>query len=166
MKFLSMIRAVAVGYSHGQTETITVNIGKSKDAVRINADDFDEKTMKKVEDTGAGASSDVNVTHQGQGGEVVTTAAPSAPNFGSPEEAPLPIDPVKNAVAPAGTTPDQLLVMKSTKGATKGKYVIADGMGVAITGDRAKHLGIDENGYDTEEMASQVVSTTEPKPAV
>ncbi len=172
MKYLAMIRSVALGYSHGTTETINVKIGKGKDVVRINAEDFDEKTMKKVDaadapaDAGTGAASDVNVTHQGQGGEVVTTAAPSAPNFGSPDAAPLPIDPVKNAAAPVGTTSDQLIVMKSTKGSTKGKFVVADGTGVAVTGDHAKRLGIDENGYDTVEMANDVISTTEPKPAV
>lgn len=162
--------AVVVGYSHGTTETMLVTMGKSKNPVRVNVTDFDEKTMKKYtgagenEATNDGTASDVNVTGQGEGGEVITTAAPSAPNFGSPDAPALPTDPVKNAVAPAGTTADQLLVMKSTKGATKGKFVIADGMGVPITGDRAKLLKIDEAGYDTEQAASEVVSTTEPRP--
>ena len=73
------------------------------------------------------------------------------------------MDETKNAAAPAATTADQLLVMKQGSGKSA-KFFITDGMGQKITGDRAKLLGIEEAGYDSEEAAKLVQSTTEPKP--
>jgi len=166
--------SIALGYSHGRTETVMISGGRGKDPIRVNKSDFDadqegDKTMSLYkgaatpDDTKSGAS-DVNVTHAGTGGEVQTTAAPSAPNFSTGDAQTMPMDDTKNAAAPATTTDDQLLVMKSTKGKTKGKFVIANGVGQPITGDRAKLLDIDEDGYDTEAAAKAVQTRTEPKP--
>ena len=168
--------AVALGYSHGRTKTVMVKEGKG-DPFRINASDFeadqaeggDKKYTEVKDDTdrvGRGKLSDVNVTGNGVDGEVQTTAAPSAPDFSKPAGSNTdPVDPVKNAAAPVATTPDQILVMKSTKGKTKGKFILADGEGVAITGDRAKLLKINEEGYDTEEAAKAAQTHTNPEPA-
>lgn len=160
----------AVGYSHGRTETVTVTRKGSKDAVRVNKSDYDadqegDKTMtlhKSTEDAATGgARSDVNATNAGG---VITTAAPSAPDFSGGEGNSLPMDETKAAVAPTSTTADQLLVMKSGNGKSA-KFFITDGMGQKITGDQAKLLGIDESGYDTEEAAKTVQSNTEPSKA-
>jgi len=170
--------AIALGYSHGRTETVLISGGKGKDPIRVNKTDYEadqaedgagEMKLFKGKDPAddapsTGGRSDVNVTGNGEGGEVQTTAAPSAPDLSSGSGTTPPTDQVKQAAAPASTTADQLLVMRSTKGNTKGKFVICDGTGVPITGDRAKALDIDEKGYDTQDAASAVVSTTEPKP--
>lgn len=159
----------AIGYSHGRSETVLVKGGKDG-PIRVNKSDFDadQEGDKKMSlytgkdgeneaPAGGGTSSDVNLTNAGG---VQTTAAPSAPNFSGPTDAdPLPMDPVKNAAAPAATTSDELLVMKSGK-----KFYICDGLGNKVTGDRAKLLGVDETGYDSEEAAKRVQTTTEPKP--
>lgn len=161
--------ALAVGYSHGRVATVTVKKGKSGDPFRMNKSDFDadqegDKEYTEVKDktvAATGTRSDVNVTGEGEdGGEVQTTAAPSAPNFNRPEGEKLPIDTTKNAVAPSSTTADQLLVMKQGK-----KFYITDGMGQKITGDRAALLKIDEKGYDSEEAAKAVQTHTNPEPS-
>ena len=143
------------------------------DPIRVNKTDFDadqasDKPRYKASDgpkdeaTATGARSDVNVTHDNG---VQTTAAPSAPDFsGQGEGNTPPTDEVKQAAAPTATTVDQLLVMKSGTGKSA-KFFITDGMGQKIEGDRAKLLGIDEKGYDTEEAAKHVQSTTEPSKA-
>lgn len=169
------VALAAIAYSHGRTETVLISGGKGKGPIRVNKSDYDadqadggEKSMTLYkgkdpteDDTAAGARSDVNVTHA-KG--VVTTAAPSAPDFTAGDSASQPpIDEAKNAAAPVSTTVDQLLVMKDP--GKNGKYFIANGMGEKITGDRAKLLGIDEKGYDTEEAAKRVQSTTEPSKA-
>lgn len=164
--FAASTALAAIGYG---VETVLVK-GQDGKGLRVNKSDFDADQAKdkptytefkgdaENEVGGDGASSDVNVT--GANG-VQTTAAPSAPNFGGgPDSDPLPIDPVKNAAAPSATTADQLLVMKSGK-----KWFIADGMGNKVTGDRAKLLGIEEGGYDSEEAAHRVQTTTEPSKA-
>lgn len=162
----------AIGYSHGTTETVMVKRKGWKDPVRVNRSDFDtdqagakeftEYTGDDAEALNTGIASDVNAT--GANG-VQTTAAPSAPNFAPAENAdPLPVDPVKQAAAPSSTTVDQLLVMKSGTG-KNAKFFIADGVGNKITGDKAKLLGIDESGYDTEEAAKAVQTRTEPSDA-
>lgn len=182
MKRIAMLAttgALALGYSHGRTETVLISGGRGKDPIRVNKSDYEADQS----DDGAnemslyqgknppdetptkGNRSDVNVTGQGDGGEVKTTAAPSAPDFTEGDRATPPTDQTKNAAAPTSTTADQLLVMKSNKGKSKGKFVIADGTGTPITGDYAKTLGIDEGGYDTEAAAKEVQSKTEPKPA-
>lgn len=160
----------ALAYSHGRSETTLV---QGKDGpVRVNKSDFDADQEKPAGDrqfkahkgdddtaTARGARSDVNAS--GAGG-VVTTAAPSAPDFSGPEGgAPTPIDETKNAAAPVSTTADQILVMK---GGTdkKPRWFLADGMGNKITGAKATKLGIDENGYDTQEAASAVQTHTQP----
>lgn len=173
MKRIDMLLAsiVAVGYSHGRSETVLVSQGRGKGPLRINKSDFNEKEHKLYSgddadelNTGvaSGKMSDVNET--GANG-VQTTAAPSAPDF-SPGDADAkpPIDETKQAAAPIGTTADQLLVMKQGRG-NSAKFFIADGLGNKITGDRAKLLGIDEDGYDTEEAAKAVQSNTEPSKA-
>lgn len=167
----------AVGYSHGRTETVMVTRKGGKGVVRVNKSDFDadqagDKTMTIAKATEAdteaggdavagGAMSDVNVT--GAHG-VVTTAAPSAPDMssGDGDKSP-PMDETKNAAAPAITGAEQLLVLK--EGVKNPKFYISDGMGNKITGDKAKLLGIDAAGYDTEEAAKAVQSRTEPSKA-
>lgn len=160
---------VAIGYSHGRTETVLVK--GSDGPIRVNKDDFDadqagEKKYtayhgKDGDDAPSGDRSDVNVTGNGVDGQVLTTAAPSTPNFSGPAGSLAdPIDQTKNAVAPVSTTADQLLVMKQGK-----KFFITDGMGQKITGDRAKLLKIDERGYDSEETAKAVQTHTNPEPS-
>ena len=177
MKNLYLLGAAtaALGYSHGTTETVLVK--GSDGPIRVNKSDFDadqagDKTMTEFKGkdptegdndgkVARGTASDVNVT--GAHG-VQTTAAPSAPDFsGGDATRPLPMYETKNAAAPAATTADQLLVMKQGSGKSA-KFFITDGMGQKITGDRAKLLGIEEAGYDSEEAAKLVQSTTEPKP--
>lgn len=165
--------ALAAGYANGSGRVETVLVKGDNGPIRVNKSDFDADQAgdkkytrdTKAENDAAAASgqvSDVNVT--GEGG-VQTTAAPSAPNFSDGDAGKaLPIDETKNAVAPKTTTADQLLVMKQGTGKSA-KFFISDGMGQKITGDRAKQLGIDEEGYDTEAAAKAVQSTTEPKPA-
>lgn len=168
--------ALTLGYSHGVVDTVMVKKGAKGEPFRMNRDDFDadqaeggakEYTEVKNDDADAdgGERSDVNVTGAGVDGEVKTTAAPSAPNFGAPEGAAIdPVDEVKQAVAPKSTTADQLLVMKEGTG-KNAKFYITDGMGAKITGDRAKLLKIDENGYDSEETAKAVQTHTNPEPS-
>lgn len=169
MKRIALLTSalVAIGYSHGRLETVLVE--GPDGPIRINKDEFDadqegEKnyTAHKGEAAApSGDRSDANVTGKGVDGQVLTTAAPSAPNFSStPSGSAGPIDATKNAVAPVSTTVDQLLVMKQGK-----KYFITDGMGQKITGDRAKLLKIDESGYDSEEAAKAVQTHTNPEPA-
>lgn len=170
---LSAAAPLALGFSHGTVETVMVKKGKNGDPFRMNkadfeADDSGDYTEVKGKDAEAakGTRSDVNVSGNGEGGEVKTTAAPSAPDFSAPEAAAAdPVDPVKQAVAPKATSADQLLVMKSTKGKTKGKFIIVDGTGAPIEGDRAKLLKIDPDGYDTEEAAKAVQTHTNPEPS-
>ncbi len=175
MKHIALIGALALGYSHGRTETVLVK--GSDGPIRVNKSDFDAdqegdknytlyKGKNDADTTVArGARSDVNVTGQGEnGGEVQTTAAPSAPDFSSPAGSEQPIDKVKNAAAPTSTTADQILVMKQGSG-KNAKYFLTDGMGQKITGDRAKLLKIDENGYDSEEAAKAVQTHTNPEPS-
>lgn len=169
---LSSVASAALAYESVETVLVKGQDGKS---LRVNKSDFDadqasdKPTMTEFKGADPAAddtsdptteASDVNLT--GAHG-VQTTAAPSAPNFGAGDQAPLLTDPVKQAAAPVATTSDQLLVMKSGTGA-KARYFICDGNGVKIEGDRAKLLGIDEAGYSTEEAAKAVQSTTEPKP--
>lgn len=168
---LSAAASHAIGYVNDTAETVLIQ--GDNGPVRVNKSDFDmdqagDKTMKKftgkdptATDNGNGVASDVNVT--GANG-VLTTAAPSAPDFSAPQGEELPKDTLTGAAAPAVTTADQLLTMKQGSGKSA-KYFIADGMGNKITGDRAKLLGIDENGYDSEEAAKAVQSRTEPSKA-
>lgn len=169
---LAAVALSALAYSHGRTETVWATEGKHG-PFRVNKSDFDidqqsDKPRYKASDgpnsepSTEGVTSDVNVTHTNG---VQTTAAPSAPDFSNNSEGTTPpTDEVKQAAAPTATTIDQLLVMKQGTGKSA-KFFITDGMGQKIEGDRAKLLGIDEKGYDTEEAAKQVQSTTEPSKA-
>lgn len=176
--FLSTVAVAALGFSHGRTSTVYVTRKGSKDPVRVNQSDFDadqaeggENTMTKYtgEDPAGevvGKVSDVNRTGQGEGGEVMTTAAPSAPDFSVPASTSTdPIDKVKNAAAPARTTADELLVMKITSGKDKGKFTIVDGKGQKLPDDRIALLKLGENVFDTEEAAKQMQTHTNPEPA-
>lgn len=171
--YLHTVAAMAVGYSHGRTETVMVSGGRGKDPIRTNKADFDadqagpkNMSLYQGEDhvppaPTSGNRSTVNATHEGEDGEVLTTAAPSAPDFSRGEGETLLMDESKQAVAPASTTADQLVVMKVGSG-KNAKFVIADGMGKAVTGDQAKLLGIDEDGYKTEEAARKVQTHINP----
>lgn len=87
---------------------------------------------------------------QSQGGIALNTdgpplAAPSAPDFtGGEGAAPLPVDPLKNAVAPVAPGPNSRAVLKKGK-----KYHAVD----ANTGETLKLDGIEPTGYDTEDAA-------------
>lgn len=173
---LSIAAVAALGYSHGRAETVLISGGKGKDPIRVNKSDFDadqegDKSMSLYKGTDkteapAGKASDVNRTGEGQDGEVLTTAAPSAPDFSRPAGASTdPIDQVKNAAAPVRTTADELLVMKVTSGKNKGKFTIVDGHGQKLADDRVALLKLGENVFDTEEAAKQMQTHTNPEPA-
>lgn len=170
---LSTTAVVALGYSHGRSETVDV---EGKDGpVRVNRSDFeaDQEGEKnyKIAKKGGGKSaapthSDVNRTGEGQDGKVQTTAAPSAPDFSRPASASTdPIDPVKNAAAPTHTTADELLVMKITTGKNKGKFTIVDGHGQKLPDDQVTLFKLGENVFDTEVAAKQMQTHTNPEPA-
>lgn len=167
--------ALAVGYSHGRTETVMVK--GSDGPVRVNKADFDADQAEggdknytaykgKEPTASTGQRSDVNVSGQGEDGEVQTTAAPSAPDFSTGEGvATDPIDPVKNAAAPKSTTSDELLVMKITSGKDKGKFTLVDGGGKRLSDDRVALLKLGNNVFDTEAAAKQMQTHTNPEPA-
>lgn len=176
---VSTAATVALGYSHGRAETVLISGGRGQDPIRVNKADYDadqadggakEMSLYKgdsvdKDDTSKTArSSDVNVTHEGEGGEVQTTAAPSAPDFSKGDAPTPPMDPVKSAAAPSSTTADQLLVMKITKGTNKGKFTIVDGLGQPLSDDKIALYDLGDNVFDTEAAAKQKQTTTEPKP--
>lgn len=170
--FLVSTAIAALGYMNDTCATTLVTVGKSKTPVRINTIDFDEDQAKPAGErqykahtgtddavSATGVVSDVNLTGQGEGGTILTTAAPSAPDFSNPAGAAPLMDESKNAAAPTATDAGQWLVMKKGTGKAA-KFFVADGMGVQITGDAAKLAGIDESGYDTEDAARAVIDHT------
>lgn len=176
MRYIHLISTAAVtaiGYMNDTCETVTVTVAGGKSPVRVNKSDFDadqelptgERQYKMYKGSNdpaidtSGAVSDVNVTSQGEGGTILTTAAPSAPDFTSGDTKPVLMDEAKGAAAPTATDAGQWLVMKSGTG-KNAKFFIANGLGQKITGDDAKLAGIDEAGYDTEDAARHVIDHT------
>lgn len=140
--------AAAIGF---MSETCEVVLVSGKDGpVRVNKDEFDADQEKPTQDRQFKAyrgkdepeqpdHSDGRKTFAELGIEPV--AAPSAPDFTPGEaDAPLPVDPAKNAVAPSLVPPNDLLVMKDGK-----KCFVVNGMGVKQT----EIAGIDADGYST-----------------
>lgn len=68
---------------------------------------------------------------------------------GEAPEAPAEPAPTADVAPPAD---EQLIVMKSGTGKTA-KFFVADLKGAKVTGEAAAALGIDENGYATEDEA-------------
>lgn len=71
-------------------------------------------------------------------------------------DAPEPAAPVALTEPPAAPT-EQLIVMKSGTGRTA-KFFVADLKGAKVTGEAASTLGIDENGYATEDEAKAALT--------
>lgn len=174
MRYIHLISTAvaAIGYMNDACETVIVTPAGGKTPVRVNKSDFDAdqelpaaqrhyKARKADDDAvdASGTMSDVNLTGQGEGGEILTTAAPSAPDFTSGDAKPVLMDEAKGAAAPASTDVTQWLVMKTGNGKSA-KFFIANGLGQKITGDDAKLAGIDEAGYDTEDAARHVIDHT------
>lgn len=162
--------AVTVGYSHGRVETVFAKRKGSKDPVRVNKSDYDADQEEDSKDRlYTGLADKPAASSKGVDGDVLPTAAPSAPDYsngdaGAPQP---PVDQVKNAAAPVAPSDNQIFVMKKGSG-KNAKFFLCEMKGneaVKIEGDRAKMLGIDENGYDTEEAAKKAQSTTEPSKA-
>lgn len=174
MKRIALLASTALGLGyangHGRVETVYATVKGSKDPVRVNKTDFDADQEKDAKDRTYSEykGDDPVATAKGTEGEVLPTAAPSAPKMAGDAGAPQPpVDQVKNAAAPAAPTDNQIFVMKQGSG-NKAKFFLTemvDGKAKKIEGDRAKLLGIDEDGYDTEEAANKVQSTTEPSKA-
>lgn len=152
--------AAAIGFMSETCEVVLVK-GQDGNPLRVNKDDFDADQEKPVADRQYSAYDGDDAEHLAEGGTDRQTfeslgmppqAAPSAPNFsGGNNAAPLPVDPVKNAAAPATTSPNQRLVMKEGK-----KFFLVDGSGTKLT---SADVGaqIEEGGYTSQEAAQDAI---------
>lgn len=174
MKRIALLASTALGLGyangHGRVETVFATTKGSKDPIRVNKADFDADQENDAKDRRYSEYKGENpiAKVKGEEGDVVPTAAPSAPKMAGDAGAPQPpVDQVKNAAAPVAPSENQIFVMKKGSGKSA-KFFLCEMKGneaVKIEGDRAKLLDIDENGYDTEEAAKKAQSTTEPSKA-
>lgn len=155
-----LLASTAIGYMSETCEVVLAKIKGSSDPVRVNKSDFDADQEKPSGErqyskySGKDEAEQSNASTAGKTFEelgVEPTAAPSAPDFSAgTNEAPLPVDPEKDAVAPSIAPPNQLLVMKEGN-----KFFVVNGMGQKVE-DVA---GIDNDaGYKTEKAAKDAIA--------
>lgn len=158
MKSFHLLASVAaiVPCAFNNTCEVVNIVGEDGNPVRVNKEDYDAdqaeggaKAMKlHKEDADQPVSGEPVPSETPKG--VVPVAAPSAPNFSGGEQAapPLPIDPVKQAAAPATPAPDQKFVAKEGTG-RNAKFHVVNAAGEKITG----MAGIEDGGYTSEQDA-------------
>lgn len=148
--------AAVIGF---MSETCEVVLVSGKDGpVRVNKSDFDTDQEKPTGERQYSAYRGKQEAEQADASNgrksfeelgVEPIAAPSAPDFTPGEsDAPLPVDPTKNAVAPSLAAPNDLLVMKEGN-----KFFVVNGVGAKQEID-----GIDAAGYKTQALAQEAIS--------
>lgn len=169
MKIFAMLMAsTAIGYMSETCEVVLATPKGGKGLVRVNKDEFDADQEKDAADrqyskySGKDEAEQSNASTAGKTFEelgVEPTAAPSAPDFSAgTNEAPLPIDPIKQAAAPSVAPPHQLLVMKEGS-----KFFVVNGMGEKVQ-DVA---GIDnDEGYKSQKAAKDAIDAIDPMNAL
>lgn len=153
--------AAAIGFMSETCDVVLVK-GQDGNPLRVNKDDFDADQEKPVKDrqyTAYDGDDADEILNQSVSGQqtfeslgIEPQAAPSAPNFnGGTNTNPLPVDPAKNAAAPATTSPNQRLVMKEGK-----KFFLVNESGIKLT---TADVGaqIEEGGYSTQEAAQEAI---------
>lgn len=158
MKMLAMLAAsTSLGFMSDTCEVVLAKIKGSSDPVRVNKDAFDADQEKPAGDREYSPYKGSDEPEQSFAGDPRRTfeelgidpvAAPSAPDFsGGADEAPLPIDPNKNAAAQQTIPSGQCLVMKKGR-----KFIIVDAEGNPVEDE-----GVQKDGYITEKDAWEAV---------